>query len=160
MQLLTFSLTGQAPSLSVGSSVECVRVFKGHSRSVTDLAWSQHQPFMIASAAMDGTCQVQEKPRVRSVIALMLIFGYVLKVWNIVKGEGIATFCGHQGGRIFALVWSQLDPNMLISGSDDQTVRCWNITDLPFKPPAGKIHLSWHLLNSLDQLHVLLSTQR
>jgi WD40 repeat protein len=68
-----------APSL-VGTSEECIRVLKGHTRSVTDIAWCPHNPELIASASMDATVQV----------------------WNALTGTPLANY-RHHAGRVFGV---------------------------------------------------------
>jgi WD40 repeat protein len=64
----------------VGTSEECIRVLKGHTRSVTDIAWCPHNPELIASASMDATVQV----------------------WNAMTGAPLANYRQHTG-RVFAV---------------------------------------------------------
>lgn len=68
-----------APSL-VGTSEECIRELKGHTRSVTDIAWCPHNPELIASASMDTTVQV----------------------WNALTGTPLANYRQH-AGRVFGV---------------------------------------------------------
>ncbi len=68
-----------APSL-VGTSEECIRELKGHTRSVTDIAWCPHNPELIASASMDATVQV----------------------WNALTGTPLANY-RHHAGRVFGV---------------------------------------------------------
>ncbi|KAM9958815.1 hypothetical protein ACTFIW_012404 [Dictyostelium discoideum] len=65
---------------------------------------------LVGSASADGTVQV----------------------WNIKSKEAVSNMRGHDG-RVFTVCWSLLDPNLLVSGGEDQTVRLWNYSTQPFK---------------------------
>jgi COMPASS component SWD3 len=49
-----------------------------------------------------------------------------IKVWDTLTGRLIYTFEGHLAG-ISTLVWSP-DGQWIASGSDDKTIRFWNVT--------------------------------
>ncbi len=57
----------------------------------------------------------------------------VVRVWNLLTGEPVAAFPGHQG-RVNCVAWAP-DGKRLASGSDDATVLVWDTAALPFKLP-------------------------
>jgi WD40 repeat protein len=52
------------------------------------------------------------------------------------SGKILFNFYGHEG-RIFTVFWSLLESNLIFTGSDDQTVRVWDIKQQTSNiPPA------------------------
>lgn len=50
----------------------------------------------------------------------------------------LSSYMGHNGESIYAVIWSPLDAQYLISGGKDTTIRVWNYTDYPFVENLGK----------------------
>ena len=62
---------------------------------------------------------------------------YLPQVWNVQAGEGIANFRGHSG-RVLSVAWSDLDPDIVYSGSEDFSLQAWSIAGQENKmPPKG-----------------------
>lgn len=60
----------------------------------------------------------------------------VLQVWNVETQELIATYTAHSG-PVMCCMWSPLDPDYVITGSADSTVRIWKVSN---NPPQEKVH--------------------
>ncbi|ERS97924.1 hypothetical protein HMPREF1624_06095 [Sporothrix schenckii ATCC 58251] len=73
-----------------------------------------------------------------------------VKVYNIHDGEAVTSFVGH-GGEINDLATSPTNPHLIVSASDDTTVRLWSLDPVHKKQPCvcllgGEGH-SWNLLS-------------
>lgn len=95
-------------------------VLRGHDNEVNAVAWSPHDPALLASAAADCTVQVWQA-------------GTGLPLHNVRTDSG----------RIFALAWSWLDAELLYFGGDDQTVRAarWRSSSHVVPPTASRDRL-------------------
>ena len=62
----------------------------------------------------------------------------VFQAWNVIDQKPLANF-GEHCGRVLACDWNALEPDTAITGSDDFTVRVWNIKDQINKTPAETI---------------------
>jgi hypothetical protein len=51
-------------------------------------------------------------------------------VWDVERGVGLYSLRGHEG-RVLCVRWSPANPQLLFTASDDQTVRCWDVTRWP-----------------------------
>ena len=80
---------------------------------ITEVAWSPHTNGVLASASFDGSVQI----------------------WNILTGEGIANYRGHIG-RVYTVMWSYSDCDVLYTGGDDFTVHRWKISEQIFQTPS------------------------
>ncbi|KAJ1967930.1 hypothetical protein IWQ62_001552 [Dispira parvispora] len=91
--------------------------FRGHSREVSDLCWHPDpaSPWM-ATSSFDGSAIV----------------------WDSTTGKILGRFDDHYG-RCLCISWDLLDSDILITGSDDQTVRRWRLSANPAveKPPKS-----------------------
>ena len=84
------------------------KAFGQHKGRVTGLAWSPHEPDLLASAAYDGSVQI----------------------WNLGPNETkfmICNFRDHRG-RVCAVTWDGSRPNILHSGADDFYLCSWDKT--------------------------------
>ncbi|KAJ1656888.1 hypothetical protein IWQ61_003624 [Dispira simplex] len=80
--------------------------FRGHSREVSDLCWHPNSASSwVATSSFDGSAVV----------------------WDSVTGKIIGRFDDHYG-RCLCITWDLLDSDILITGSDDQTVRRWKLS--------------------------------
>lgn len=63
-----------------------------------------------------------------------------VKVWDTLTGRLIYTFEGHLAG-ISTLAWSP-DGQWIASGSDDKTIRFWNVNTVSnyLLPPCHRLH--------------------
>ncbi|CAK7220871.1 hypothetical protein SCUCBS95973_004304 [Sporothrix curviconia] len=73
-----------------------------------------------------------------------------VKVYNIRDGEAVTSFVGH-GGEINDLATSPTNPHLIVSASDDTTVRLWSLDPVHKEQPCvcllgGEGH-SWNLLS-------------
>ncbi len=53
---------------------------------------------------------------------------------------------GHKA-RVFSVAWNPVDPDLLVSGSDDKTVRAWNVAKHEFLPLKDQMVLEGHSNN-------------
>jgi WD40 repeat protein/tRNA A-37 threonylcarbamoyl transferase component Bud32 len=81
---------------------EAVPPYKGHSATVTSVAWSSQGPY-IASGSYDGT----------------------VKIWDVTTGNTLYTYDGHKGSYVHTVAWSP-DGTYIASGGNDKTVQVWN----------------------------------
>ena len=72
-------------------------------------------------------------------------------MWDVLKGEGLANYRGHNG-RIMSVVWSIIDPDVVFSGGEDFTVRCWRISRQRFKEPPVEGKIKNHLFALLQSV--------
>lgn len=133
----TMEQSADGPASSSGSSMaqqhvqsfgpsshgECLAVLEGHGRPATSLSWSPHRTRRcLVSGSLDGTAQVWQ------------IAGKTAE-----ESLAVSNMRGHQG-RVLCVVWSETEPGILYTGSDDQSVRRWNATEPgPYRqPPVRK----------------------
>eukprot|EP01043_Picozoa_sp_COSAG02_P047175 COSAG02_NODE_4493_length_5296_cov_4.452761_3_plen_811_part_00 len=87
----------------------------GHTRAVTEVAWSPHTKGLLASSCLDGTAQV----------------------WTVTSKQCAVANMREHAGRVLCIAWSPLDPDILYSGADDQTVRRWDmLSQVHTSPPV------------------------
>ncbi|XP_038056324.1 gem-associated protein 5-like [Patiria miniata] len=92
------------------------RTLNGHTLRITALSWSPHGNGRLVSASYDGTAQV----------------------WDVLKGEPIANFRSHFG-RLFSVLWSILDPDVIFSGGEDFCLLKWRVSQVQHtRPPTHK----------------------
>ncbi|XP_047143757.1 gem-associated protein 5 isoform X1 [Hydra vulgaris] len=99
------------------SVIKPTRQLSNQTGRITQVLWSPHTNGVLALASFDGSVQV----------------------WNILTGEGIAHYGGHIG-RVYTVMWSYSDRDVLYSGGDDFTLQRWRISEQNFKTssPAKK----------------------
>ena len=56
----------------------------------------------------------------------------------MINKEHVANFGGHTG-RLLCCEWNALDPDTVVTGSDDMTIRMWKIKEQIHKTPAESI---------------------
>ena len=109
----------QADPFRRAAPVETDRLalLRGHTRAITELAWSPHTRGLLASSCLDGTAQV----------------------WNVTDSNCAVANMRDHAGRVLCVAWSPLEPDILHSGADDQTVRRWStLSQLHTSPPARR----------------------
>ena len=72
-------------------------------------------------------------------------------MWDVLKGEGLANYRGHNG-RVMSVVWSIIDADVVFSGGEDFTVRCWRISQQRFKEPPVEGKIKNHLFALLQSV--------
>ncbi|EDV19830.1 uncharacterized protein TRIADDRAFT_936, partial [Trichoplax adhaerens] len=78
---------------------------RGHQHRVTDISWSPHNAYQIATASFDWS----------------------IKVWDITSCQIIASYVSHLG-RILTVAWSFRDQDLIYSGSQDYSVHFWKVS--------------------------------
>ncbi|XP_054267558.1 gem-associated protein 5 isoform X2 [Macrosteles quadrilineatus] len=86
---------------------ELVATLSGHSMKIVGLAWSPHYNGRLLSTSYDSSVQIYDVPS-------QSCMGVYLK-------HTMSVMCGY---------FSPLDPNIVISGSSDNTVRLWHMSEL------------------------------
>ena len=110
--------TSEGEGQNGGGRGKGVGVLRGHLKGVTGLDWCLEPREWLASSSFDFTAQV----------------------WDAAKGTPLYSIRGHDG-RVFSAKWSgQLAGTpVLYTGSDDQTVRCWDVRSCTSgAPPTAK----------------------
>lgn len=92
-------------------------VLNGHSKPVRSLCWSSYEGARLISGGDDGVAQV----------------------WDVITGNIISTFTGHNLEAILAALWSPMDKNFIITGGKDNCIRIWNIDEHKPMTEAGNI---------------------
>lgn len=107
-------------------------VLRGHIRGISAVQFSPDCS-MIASAGMLLSHV--------STIAQYILTGFsagtdaAVKVWDTLTGRLVYTFEGHMAG-ISTLAWSP-DGQWIATGSDDKTIRLWNVNTVRNPPPLN-----------------------
>jgi ribosome assembly protein RRB1 len=85
------------------------RAFDSHKKSVEDVQWSPNEPTVLASVSVDRT----------------------LRMWDTRMAPAQANVlivADAHTDDINVLSWNTLDPNLLLSGGDDNMIRCVLVT--------------------------------
>ncbi len=83
----------------------CINTLCGHMQSVLRLYWINKGMQMVSSGA-DG----------------------LIKVWNLVKSENIATYNEHDEGKVWALAYSETEGKIFSGGSDSKVLQWDDVT--------------------------------
>jgi len=59
------------------------------------------------------------------------------QVWDAETGKGIGNYTNHMS-RIGCLLWSPVDPDVVLTGSEDCSLRGWKVSNLTDKLPKKK----------------------
>lgn len=60
---------------------------------------------------------------------LYLIFVYVLQIWDVPRQSCVGIYQAHSSA-VMGTLFNPLDPDLVISGSADNTLRVWSISAL------------------------------
>ncbi|KYQ90408.1 component of gems 5 [Tieghemostelium lacteum] len=98
-------------------NIQAIAQLVGHSTAVCGIAWSPHNNNLLASASADSTVQVWD-------------ISNVLQIDDNNNGdlptiESISVLRGHES-KVYSVLWSLTDPDILYSGGEDQSVKIWN----------------------------------
>ena len=98
----------------VGSPQRKYLLLKGHSGSITSLAFTEYSE-KLASGSLDGT----------------------IRLWDVSSGETLHTFCANKMGGVHSV--ANLDNRYILSGSVDGMIRMWDTkyTEIPPKKFIG-----------------------
>jgi WD40 repeat protein/serine/threonine protein kinase len=145
-----------------------IRTLHGHTGSIWGISYSPDGT-QIASCSDDGTIRVwsaymdYEKIIVRDAGSMILSFNhggnmivsgsmgpdkdYIIKIWSTAEWKKLFELSGHSG-RITSLRFSP-DDKHLISGSDDNSIRVWDMNTVP---PTVSMVLDGHSgsVNAVD----------
>lgn len=80
----------------------CIQEWKGHSKTITTIAWGEHPHQTIATSSADQT----------------------IRIWEWSTGKCLKLLQGHQG-TVWSISW-HCELQRLVSGSDDKTIRIWD----------------------------------
>jgi WD40 repeat protein len=83
----------------------------------------------------------------------MIAADKLIKLWNSRTGEFVQNFEGHTKG-ISDIAWSS-SSDLLASGSDDKTVRLWNVDTV--EPPIGRINSRLNVSKYCEDIQVMYS---
>lgn len=87
-----------------------------HSAKVTCISWSHHFNARLVSASYDTSVQV----------------------WDVLQKTLLGTYTMHKN-HVMTCLFSPFDPNLIISGSSDYTVKVWNMTEECISQPLSKV---------------------
>ncbi|CAK7564840.1 MAG: hypothetical protein SEPTF4163_002743 [Sporothrix epigloea] len=107
-------------------------------------------PVFAAEGALNCSCTWARDPVTERALLCVAGRDAKVKVYNIHDGKAVTSFVGH-GGEINDLATSPINPHLLVSASDDTTVRLWSLDPIHKKQPCvcllgGEGH-SWNLLS-------------
>ncbi|KAJ9592049.1 hypothetical protein L9F63_001428, partial [Diploptera punctata] len=85
--------------------IENCITLSGHLSRVVSMCWSPHIGGHLVSVSFDGTAQL----------------------WNVPAQQPIANYCLHSS-HVYCCAWSPLDPDLVITGATDFTLRVWKIS--------------------------------
>ncbi|KAL1892195.1 hypothetical protein Sste5346_007151 [Sporothrix stenoceras] len=100
--------------------------------------------------ALNCSCTWARDPQTERALLCVAGRDAKVKVYNIRDGEAVTSFVGH-GGEINDLATCPTNPHLIVSASDDTTVRLWSLDPVHKKQPCvcllgGEGH-SWNLLS-------------
>lgn len=115
-----------------------VHKLDGHIKAVSDIAWSPHDPNMLATSSFDKTCNV----------------------WFVTQGSGdisadhriesqlTAKFSARD--RLFTVEWSLIESDMLYTSGHDSTIWSWRPSENPFKLPINDSEVNKNQVSPVD----------
>ncbi|XP_012945659.1 gem-associated protein 5, partial [Aplysia californica] len=88
--------------------VQAYRQLQGHHQRTTDLCWSPHHDGRMVTVGYDN----------------------VAVVWDVRTSAVLACYNQHPG-RLLTVLWSNLDPDLIMTGGFDSTFRMWKVSEQP-----------------------------
>lgn len=130
-------------------------VLHGHTRAITDINFSAHNPNVLATCAVDsfvhcwdlripqrpaisfsdwfaGATQVKWSRQDSNVIASS--HDKYLRIWDQRKGAYAVRSIEAHGTKIYGVDWNRFHSNKIVTCSLDKTVKFWDINNLEDKP--------------------------
>ncbi|XP_068239430.1 gem-associated protein 5-like isoform X3 [Palaemon carinicauda] len=95
---------------------QATRELCGHESRAVWLAWSPHEPDVLASASYDHTVQL----------------------WNTSTGQPLVNYGGHVS-RVFRVEFSPCDPDLVFSFGEENSVHSWKPSKLICRTPAESL---------------------
>ncbi|XP_066991997.1 gem-associated protein 5 [Anabrus simplex] len=95
--------------------VQCVATLTGHLSGILCVCWSPHISGQLVSVSYDETAQV----------------------WDVPSQLPVGNYSLHSG-IVYSCSWSPLDPDLIMTGSADFTLRVWRVSKLTNKLPVDK----------------------
>lgn len=92
-----------------------VAVFNLQKEKIVDVSWSPHINGRLVSVSYD----------------------YTVQVWDVMNKTPLVSYLSHHNAVLTA-VWSPLDPDIIISGSADNTLRAWRVSEQTDQRPSEK----------------------
>ncbi|XP_039280027.1 gem-associated protein 5 isoform X2 [Nilaparvata lugens] len=96
-------------------STKEVAVFNLQKEKIVEVSWSPHINGRLVSVSYD----------------------YTVQVWDVINKAPLVSYLSHHNAVLTA-VWSPLDPDVIISGSADNTLRVWRLSEQTDKRPSEK----------------------
>ena len=143
-------------NLGMSSPQDCIEfVLHGHTRAITDINFSAHNPDVLATCAVDsyvhvwdlrtpmrpsvsfsdwfaGATQVKWSRQDAHVVASS--HDKYLRIWDDRMGAYPVRSIKAHNTKIYGIDWNRFHPNKIATSSLDRTIKFWNCNNLEDKP--------------------------